>query len=63
MALTESHLHTAIGSDKLILQVWVPEPQLGQVLQQMLVDDCELAAQHSPHIDVAGVWLEALIVA
>lgn len=29
----------------------------------MLVDNCELARQHSPHIDVGGVRLEALVVA
>ena len=29
----------------------------------MLIDDCELPTQNSADIDVAGVWLEALIVA
>ena len=29
----------------------------------MLIDDSELPTKHPPHIDVASVWLKALIVA
>ena len=49
--------------DELVFEVPVPESQPRQVLQQVLVDHRELAAQHAPHVDVARVRLEALVVA
>lgn len=48
---------------QLILDGWVPQAQAVEVVQQVLVDDGELAAQHAAHVDVGGVGLEALVVA
>ena len=57
------HLHAAVCSNKLVFEVGIPEAQSSEVLQQVLVDNRKLPAEHAPHIDIAGVGLEALIVA
>ena len=56
-------LDGTISSNQLILEVWGPQSKAGEVHEQVLVHNCELATQHSPHVDVAGVWLKALVVA
>jgi len=58
-----AHADAAVGGHQLVLHVGVPEPERGEVHEQVLVDDRELAAQHAPHVDVARVRLEALVVA
>ena len=50
-------------SDQLVLQVRAPEPECHEVAEQVLVDHGELSAEDSSHVDVARVWLEALVVA
>ena len=52
-SLTHKHTH------QLVLDVGVPQAQAVQVVQQVLVDDGELARQHTAHIDVGGVGLQA----
>ena len=58
-----SYLDAAIGGHKLVLGVCAPEPGGGQIGQQVLVDNSEFSRQDPPHVDVARVRLEALIVA
>lgn len=43
-----THLHAAIGCHQLVLEQRVPQAQLCQVCQQVLVDHSELATQHTP---------------
>ena len=57
-----TYLHRAIGGNELVLEVCVPQAQAGQVQQQVLVDDRELAAEHAADVDVARVRLKALVV-
>lgn len=57
------YLYGAVGSYQLVLEVRGPEAEAGKVHQQVLVHHSELTAEHPPHIDVAGVWLKALVVA
>ena len=56
-------LHGAVGSHQLVFEVGGPQAQARQVHEQVLVDHRELPAQHAAHVDVAGVGLEALVVA
>ena len=58
-----AYLYGAVGSYQLILEVRGPEAEASQVHQQVLVHHSELTTEHPPHIDVAGVWLKALVVA
>jgi hypothetical protein len=57
-----THLHAAVCCHQLVLQQRVPQAQLRQVGQQVLVHDRELPAQHAAHVDVGRVRLKALIV-
>ena len=56
-------LDAAIGRDDVILDIIIPHSQLHQVLEKVLVDHLELATEHSPGVDVAGVRLHGLVVA
>ncbi len=56
-------LDGAVGGDQLVLEVPRPEAGASQVRKQVLIHHRELPRQHPPHVDVAGVRLEALVVA
>eukprot|EP00955_Chlamydomonas_euryale_P118133 366520-Chlamydomonas_euryale.AAC.9 len=56
-------LHAAVGGHQLVLHVWVPQTKAVEVVQQVLVDDGELAGEHAAHVDVGRVGLKALVVA
>lgn len=50
-------------SNKLVLDIGLPQVQLDKVSHEVLVDADELTSQDSPREDVCGVRLEALVVA
>ena len=52
-----------VGGNQLVLHPLIPEAQLGQVAEEVLVDHDELTAECAPGVDVGGVGLEALVVA
>lgn len=56
-------LDGAVGGDQLVLEVPRPEAGASQVREEVLIHHRELPRQHPPHVDVAGVRLEALVVA
>lgn len=45
------------------LDSFIPQALLGQVSEQVMVDDLELAGEHAASVDVGGVRLDALVVA
>jgi hypothetical protein len=51
-----------VGNDG-SLDSFVPQALLGQVSEQVVVDDLELAGEHATGVDVGGVRLDALVVA
>jgi len=59
----EAHLYGTICCNQLILEVRRPQAEASEVHEQMLIHYRELSTEHPPHIDVAGVWLKALVVA
>jgi hypothetical protein len=56
-------LHGAAMGDDAVLHRLVPQSELGQVLEQVRIDDLELARQHASGVDVRGVRLETFVVA
>jgi len=56
-------LHAAVALDDLVLHLLAPQAELHQVAQQVFVHHDELAAEHAPRVEVAGVGFEALVVA
>ena len=56
-------LDGAVVGDELVLEAGVPEAHLGEVGEEVLVHDGELAGEHATGVDVGGVRLEALVVA
>lgn len=50
-------------SNQLLLHVVVPEAGLRQILEQVMVDNLELAGEHTASVNVAGVRLDGFIVA
>lgn len=51
-------LHAAVGCHQLVLQLWAPQPQPAEVVQQVLVDHGELTTQHTTHIDVGTAAIQ-----
>lgn len=45
------------------LDAIVPQALLGQVSEQVMVDNLEFSREHTAGVDVGGVWLNALVVA
>ena len=56
-------LHGAVLRNDLVLELVAPQAAIGQVLEQVLIDNLEVAAEHAPRVDVARVGLERLVVA
>lgn len=56
-------LHRAVGGNDGRLHLLVPEAELDEVLEQVLVHHHELAAEHPAHVNVARVGLKRLVVA
>ena len=50
-------------SHQFVLDLGVPQAEAVEVVQQVLVDDGELARQHASDVDVGRVGLKALVVA
>lgn len=44
------------------LDHFIPQPQLSQISEQVMVDDLEFAREHTASVDVGCVGLDALIV-
>ena len=55
-------LNASICGNQLVLDVRAPEAESSEVVEQMLIDDGELTAEHAPDVDVGSVRLKALVV-
>ncbi len=58
-----ANLYGTVCCNQLVLEVRRPQAEASEVHEQMLVHYGELSTEHPPHIDVAGIWLKALVVA
>ena len=56
-------LDASVSGDDVILEVIRLDAELCEVAEEVLVDHLELAAEHSPGVDVAGIRLHTLFVA
>mmetsp|Transcript_1161 Transcript_1161/g.4600 ORF Transcript_1161/g.4600 Transcript_1161/m.4600 type:complete len:635 (-) Transcript_1161:687-2591(-) len=56
-------LHGAVVGDEVVLQRGVPQTELGEVVEEVVVHHGELTGKHAARVDVGGVRLEALVVA
>ena len=58
-----SYLDGAVVGDDFVLHIVTPQAAVREILQEMLVDHLEFSRQHTAHKNVAGVGLDALVVA
>ena len=58
-----ANLYGTVCCNQLVLEVRRPQAKASEVHEQVLVHYRELSTEHPPHVDVAGVWLKALVVA
>ena len=54
-------LDASVSGDDVILEVIRLDAELCEVAEEVLVDHLELAAEHSPGVDVAGIRLHTLV--